>query len=210
MDNNQLNKILLIFYKANPKPKTELKFSSDFELLISVILSAQSTDRMVNKVTKNLYKVANTPSSILSIGLNNLKEYIKKLGLFNKKSSNIIRTCDILLNRYKGKIPDNIIDLQCFPGVGRKTANVILNCIFKKKVIAVDTHVFRLCNRIGFMKAKNVISTEKTLFKIVPERFKLHFHNWFVLHGRYICTSKSPKCSFCSIEHLCKFKFKRI
>ncbi|XBC43420.1 MAG: endonuclease III [Buchnera aphidicola (Meitanaphis flavogallis)] len=205
-----LNEILLIFSKTNPEPKIELNFSSSFELLIAVILSARSTDRMVNKVTKRLYSVANTPSSILSIGTQGLKNYIKTLGLFNKKSSNIIRTCDILLNRYNGKVPNSFIDLRSLPGVGRKTANVVLNCIFQKKTIAVDTHVFRVCNRMGFIQETTKIKTEKKLLNIIPEAFKLHFHNWLVLHGRYVCTSKRPKCSICLIKHLCQFEYKNI
>ncbi|XBC37769.1 MAG: endonuclease III [Buchnera aphidicola (Meitanaphis microgallis)] len=210
MSEDRLNKILSIFSKDNPKPKIELKFSSNFELLISVILSARSTDRMVNEVTKSLYSVANTPSSILLLGVKNLKKYIQKLGLFNKKSSNIIKTCTILLHKYKGEIPNNMLDLQSLPGVGRKTANIVLNCIFKEKTIAVDTHVFRLCNRIGLIKENTVFNTEKKLLKIVPEQFKLNFHNWFVLHGRYICMSRFPKCFICSINHLCGFKYKRM
>lgn len=210
MHYDSLNEILLTFFQTNPEPKTELNFSSNFELLISVILSARSTDRMVNKVTKRLYSVANTPSSILSIGIHGLKNYIKELGLFNKKSFNIIRTCDILLNRYNGKVPNSFIDLQSLPGVGRKTANVVLNCAFQRKTIAVDTHVFRVCNRIGFIKETTEIKTEKKLLKIIPEAFKLHFHNWFVLHGRYVCTSKRPKCSICLVKHLCKFEYKNI
>ncbi|XBC38825.1 MAG: endonuclease III [Buchnera aphidicola (Melaphis rhois)] len=210
MSDDKLNKILLLFSKVNPKPKMELKFSSDFELLISVILSAQSTDRMVNKVTKSLYGIANTPVSILSMGLYSLREKIKQLGLFNKKSVNIINTCIILINKYQGRVPNNMTDLQSLPGVGRKTANVILNCIFNKNVIAVDTHVFRVCNRIGIIKEKTVFDAEMRLLKIVPESFKLYFHNWFVLHGRYVCSSKLPKCSICLISHLCKFKHKRM
>ncbi|XBC42911.1 MAG: endonuclease III [Buchnera aphidicola (Kaburagia rhusicola ensigallis)] len=207
---NSLNEILFIFSKINPEPKTELNFSSNFELLISVMLSARSTDRMVNKVTKRLYSVANTPLSILSIGIYGLKNYIKELGLFNKKSFNIIRTCDILLNRYNGQVPNSFIDLQSLPGVGRKTANVVLNCAFQKKTIAVDTHVFRVCNRIGFIQETTEIKTEQKLLNIVPEAFKLHFHNWFVLHGRYVCMSKRPKCSICLVKHLCKFEYKNI
>ncbi|XBC44476.1 MAG: endonuclease III [Buchnera aphidicola (Schlechtendalia peitan)] len=208
LNSHQLNQILFIFSKINPNPKMELKFSSNFELLISVILSAQSTDRMVNKITKTLYQVANTPLSIILLGLDGLKSYIKELGLFNKKSSNIIKTCNILLNKYEGKIPNNIIELRSLPGVGRKTANIILNYVFKKKTIAVDTHVFRVCNRIGFLNEKTVIKTERKLLEIVPEKFKLNFHNWFVLHGRYICRSKFPNCSICSISNLCTFKYK--
>ncbi|ANF16925.1 hypothetical protein XW81_00570 [Buchnera aphidicola (Schlechtendalia chinensis)] len=205
---NRLNRILIIFSKINPKPKIELTFSSDFELLISVILSAQSTDRMVNIVTKNLYKHTNTPKSFLLLGVDNLKDLIKSLGLFNKKSRNIIQTCSILINKFHGKIPNNMFDLLSLPGVGRKTANIILNSIFKKNTIAVDTHVFRVCNRIGFVKEKRILNMEKKLFDIVPEKFKFHFHNWFVLHGRYVCKSKHPKCSLCIIKNYCEFKYK--
>ncbi|XBC39339.1 MAG: endonuclease III [Buchnera aphidicola (Nurudea shiraii)] len=208
MKNIQLNKILSIFSKINPDPKIELNFSSEFELLISVILSAQSTDRMVNKVTKKLYILANTPESILSLGLENFKFYIKELGLFNRKSIYIFKTCDILINKYQGKIPNTISDLLSLPGVGRKTANIILNYVFKKNTIAVDTHVLRVCNRIGFIKEKRVFFAEKKLLEIVPKKFKLYFHNWFVLHGRYVCKSKVPNCSECFISNFCQFNKK--
>ncbi|XBC40858.1 MAG: endonuclease III [Buchnera aphidicola (Nurudea yanoniella)] len=205
---NQISEILSIFSRKNPTPKTELRFSSEFECLISVILSAQSTDRMVNTVTKKLYNFANTPESMLLIGLNNLRKIIRNLGLFNKKSIYIIKTCNILLDKYGGKVPNTITELLSLPGVGRKTANVILNCIFKKNVIAVDTHVLRVCNRLGFIKEKRVFYAEKKLLSVIPEKFKFYFHNWFVLHGRYICKSKIPNCSKCFINYLCQFKNK--
>ncbi|QCI17529.1 endonuclease III [Buchnera aphidicola (Acyrthosiphon lactucae)] len=200
--------ILSIFNAQYPKNKTELVFSSDFELLLSVILSAQSSDVIVNKVTKILFKQANTPESILLLGLEGLKNYIKHIGLYNIKASNIIRTSSLILTKYNGIIPNNRIELESLPGVGRKTSNVILNILFKKKTIAVDTHVFRVSNRTNFAKGKNVNEVEKKLIKVVPDIFKLNFHSWFVLHGRYICTARKIKCDICLIFKLCEFKKK--
>ncbi|WP_044010600.1 endonuclease III [Buchnera aphidicola] len=210
MNHKNRYKILKMFSNIYINFKTGLVFTSNFELLISVMLSAQTTDRMVNKTTQRLFGIANTPSGFISIGLHAIRENIRKLGLYNKKSSNILRTCEILLKRYGGKVPNNREDLESLPGVGRKTANVILNVIFKKKTIAVDTHVFRLCNRIGFAKGTTVLTVEKKLLNIVPEKFKLNFHAWFIMHGRYICTSRVPKCSKCIISSLCEFKDKNI
>jgi len=207
---NQRNrcKILTIFSNIYSDFKIELDFSSEFELLISVILSAKTTDRMVNKVTKVLFSIANTPSDFISIGVESIKKNIKKIGLFNIKANNIFRTCKILLKKYNGKIPNNRNDLESLPGVGRKTANVILNVLFNKKTIAVDTHVFRFCNRTNFATGKTTLSVEKKLLSVVPDRFKSSCHFWFIAHGRYVCTARVPKCFICHIKHLCMFKYK--
>lgn len=209
MNKEKRYKILLLFYSKCPEPKIELVFSSDFELLLSVILSAQSTDLIVNKTTKKLFKIANTPESILLLGLENLKNYIKNVGLYNVKALNIIRTASLILNKFNGMIPNNRIELESLPGVGRKTSNILLNILFKKKTIAVDTHVFRVSNRTNFAKGKNVREVEKKLIKVVPDIFKLNFHAWFILHGRYVCTARKIKCNLCLICTLCEFKNKK-
>ncbi|AWH90646.1 endonuclease III [Buchnera aphidicola (Melanaphis sacchari)] len=208
MNKEKRYKILSLFYKNNPTPKTELIFSSGFELLISVILSAQSTDIMVNKVTRKLFKVANTPQSILQIGYTKLRNYINSLGLYNKKARNIINTSLILINRYNNKIPKHRIELESLPGVGRKTANIILNILFHKKTIPIDTHVFRVSNRTGFARGNSVAKVEKKINRVVPSLFKKNIHFWFVLHGRYICRSRALKCNICLINKLCEFSKK--
>lgn len=206
MNKKTCQKILYRFYKKNPNPKIELIFHSQFELLISVILSSQSSDVQVNLVTKKLYSIANTPEKMLSLGKDKIKEIINKIGLYNKKTEYIWKTSYILLKKYKGKVPNRRIDLESLPGVGRKTANVILNTAFGYPTIAVDTHVFRVSNRIGLAKGKSVLQVEKQLLKIVPKKLKHRFHNWFVLHGRYICLSRNPKCKICFISDLCNSK----
>lgn len=208
MNKEKRYKILSLFHTHNSDPKLELIFSSDFELLLSVILSAQSTDIMVNKITKKLFKIANTPQSILFLGLEKLKNYIKNIGLYNIKALNIIRTSFIIFHKYHGRIPKNRIELESLPGVGRKTANIILNVLFQKNTIAVDTHVFRVANRTNFAKGKNVKEVEKKLIKVVPVFFKLKIHSWFVLHGRYICTARKVNCNICLIAQLCEFNKK--
>ncbi|ACL29939.1 endonuclease III [Buchnera aphidicola str. APS (Acyrthosiphon pisum)] len=208
MNKKKRYEILSILSRNNPEPKIELFFSSDFELLLSVILSAQSTDFIVNKTTKILFKIANTPETIFLLGLERLKNYIKDIGLYNTKALNIIRTSFIILTKYNSIVPNNRIELESLPGVGRKTANIILNILFKKKTIAVDTHVFRVCNRTNFAKGKNVKIVEEKLIKVVPSIFKLNFHSWFILHGRYICTARKIKCNICLIFKLCEFKQK--
>lgn len=200
--------IMKIFSKKNILFRTELVFSSSFECLISVILSAKSKDENVNKVTKNLYFIANTPEEILSLGLNKLKYYIKKIGLYNNKAKNIINTCRILLLKYDGQVPKDRKNLEKLPGVGRKTANVILNLIFNWSTIAVDTHVFRVSHRTNFAIGKTVKELEKELLNHVPIYFMLDFHSWLVQHGRYVCTAIKPKCKICFIKHLCEFKNK--
>ncbi|BBI01110.1 endonuclease III [Buchnera aphidicola (Nipponaphis monzeni)] len=209
MNNNKRIKILKIFQLNNKFPLTELYFNSNFQLLISVMLSAQATDKNVNKVTKKLYNYIKEPKDILLMGINTLRTYIKSVGLYNIKSSNIIKTCHILINKHHGKIPNSRKQLEMLPGVGRKTANVILNTIFKKKTIAVDTHVFRVCNRTKFVIGSNVKEIEYKLIKVVPDNFKLNFHNWFLLHGRYICQAKWPKCNICNINMYCEYHKKK-
>ena len=194
--------------KANPAPKTELVHKSNFELLISVILSAQATDIGVNKATKELYKVANTPQKILALGEAGLKKYIKSIGLYNSKAKNIIKTCKILIDEYNCKIPEDRDTLQKLPGVGRKTANVVLNNAFGQPTIAVDTHIFRVSNRTGIAPGKDVLKVELGLEKFVPEEFKLHAHHWLILHGRYTCVARTPKCPDCSINDLCEYRKK--
>ncbi|XRX43192.1 MAG: endonuclease III [Buchnera aphidicola (Tetraneura sorini)] len=202
--------ILKIFNKSNPFPKTELKYKSSFELLIAILLSARSKDSIVNKSTKNLFLVANNPKKIVQLGLNRLKKYIKNINFYNKKANYIIKISNILDKKYFGKIPNNKINLLQLPGVGRKTANVFLNTVFNKKTIGIDTHVYRVCNRTNFAVENNYFSLEKKIIKLIPNKFKLNFHNWFVLHGRYICTARRMKCKICIINELCEFKNKNI
>lgn len=192
----------------NPAPTTELKYQSDFELLIAVMLSAQATDVSVNKATDKLYPVANTPESILKLGEAGLKQYIKTIGLFNSKAANVIKTCQILIDQHQSEVPRDRASLEALPGVGRKTANVILNTAFGEPTIAVDTHIFRVSNRTGIAPGKDVNEVEKRLLRLVPEEFKLDAHHWLILHGRYTCIARKPRCSSCIIEDLCEFKKK--
>lgn len=196
------------FSAANPSPTTELHYTSEFELLIAVILSAQATDKRVNLVTKQLFSIANTPEKMLLLGEQGLKEYIKSIGLFNSKAKNIIRTCQMLVDNHHAKLPRHREQLEALPGVGRKTANVILNTLFGKKTIAVDTHIFRVANRTGLARGKNVLSVEKGLEKNIPAVFKRHAHHWLVLHGRYVCIARKPKCPECLICDLCEYENK--
>ena len=192
----------------NPNPTTELKYSSDFELLIAVILSAQATDISVNKATEKLYPVANTPEGIKSLGLRRLKSYIKTIGLYNSKAENIIKTCGTLIDEHDSKVPEDRAALESLPGVGRKTANVVLNTAFGQPTMAVDTHIYRFSNRTRFAAGKNVLQVEKKLLKVIPDKFIRDAHHWLILHGRYICTARKPKCSVCVIYDLCEFKDK--
>ncbi len=192
----------------NPTPTTELKHHSTFELLISVILSAQATDVSVNKATDKLYKIANTPAAIQALGVTGLKPYIKTIGLFNTKAENIIKTCAILVDRHHSIVPNTREALEALPGVGRKTANVVLNTAFGQLAMAVDTHIFRVSNRTGIAPGKNVIEVEKRLLKLVPAEFLLDAHHWLILHGRYICLARTPRCSACVIEDLCEYRKK--
>ncbi len=193
----------------NPNPTTELNYSTPFELLIAVILSAQATDVGVNKATDKLYPVANTPEAIYALGVDGLKEYIKTIGLFNSKAENVIKTCKILMERHNSQVPDNREALEALPGVGRKTANVVLNTAFRQPAMAVDTHIFRVSNRTGIAPGKNVVEVEKRLMRLVPKEFLMDAHHWLILHGRYTCTARKPKCGACLIEDLCEFKQKR-
>ncbi|MEQ5237149.1 endonuclease III [Proteus terrae] len=192
----------------NPQPTTELKFDSPFELLISVLLSAQATDVSVNKATAKLYPVANTPQAILTLGVDGLKKYIKTIGLYNTKAENVIKTCQILVDKHNSEVPENREALEALPGVGRKTANVVLNTAFGWPTIAVDTHIFRVSNRTGFAPGKNVNEVEQKLLRVVPAEFKVDCHHWLILHGRYTCIARKPRCGSCIIEDLCEFKEK--
>lgn len=192
----------------NPNPETELNYSTPFELLIAVILSAQATDKGVNKATDKLYPVANTPERIYALGLDTLKEYVKTIGLFNSKAANIIKTCEILIKQHNSEVPKDREALEALPGVGRKTANVVLNTAFGIPVMAVDTHIFRVANRTKIATGKNVVEVEKRLVRLIPKDYLLDAHHWLILHGRYICTARKPKCGACLIEDLCEFKDK--
>ena len=196
--------------KTNPNPKTELKHGSNFELLVAVILSAQATDVSVNKATKDLFKIANTPAKMLALGEEGLKTYIKSIGLFNNKAKNIIAASQILIDKHGGRIPRDRKGLQTLPGVGRKTANVVLNNAFGQPTIAVDTHIFRVANRTGIAPGKNVLVVEQRLEKFVPEQYKMHAHHWLILHGRYTCIARKPKCNACAIIDLCEYRNKNI
>ncbi|MEH8018193.1 endonuclease III [Rheinheimera muenzenbergensis] len=193
---------------ANPEPTTELEYSSPFELLIAVLLSAQATDVGVNKATKHLFPVARTPQAMLDLGVDGVKHYIKTIGLFNTKAENVIKTCRILVEQHGGIVPENREALEALPGVGRKTANVVLNTAFKWPTIAVDTHIFRVSNRTKLAPGKNVDEVEHKLLKVVPAEFKLDVHHWLILHGRYTCVARKPRCGSCIIEDLCEFKDK--
>ena len=186
----------------------QLNFSSPFELLIAVILSAQATDKGVNKVTDKLFPVANTPQAILALGVDGLKEYIKTIGLFNSKAENIIKTCRDLIEKHNGEVPEDRAALEALAGVGRKTANVVLNTAFGHPTIAVDTHIFRVCNRTGFAPGKDVVKVEEKLIKVVPAEFKVDVHHWLILHGRYTCVARKPRCGACMIEDFCEYKEK--
>jgi endonuclease III len=208
MNKEKRIEILKRLRAANPHPTTELNFSSPFELLIAVILSAQATDKGVNKATDKLFPIANTPQAILALGVDGLKEYIKTIGLFNSKAENIIKTCRDLIEKHNGEVPEDRAELEALAGVGRKTANVVLNTAFGHPTIAVDTHIFRVCNRTGFAPGKDVVKVEEKLIKVVPAEFKVDVHHWLILHGRYTCVARKPRCGACIIEDLCEYKEK--
>lgn len=193
---------------ANPNPTTELNFNNSFELLIAVLLSAQATDVSVNKASKGLFAAAPTPSAMLALGVDGVKQHIKTIGLFNTKAENVIKTCRILVEEYDSEVPDNREALEALPGVGRKTANVVLNTAFRQIAMAVDTHIFRVANRTGIAPGKNVLEVEKRLIRLVPEEFLLDAHHWLILHGRYVCVARKPRCGACTIYDLCEFKKK--
>lgn len=208
MNNPKRLEILTRLRDANPNPTTELNYSSPFELLIAVILSAQSTDVGVNKATDKLYPIANTPEAIYALGVDGLKQYIKTIGLFNAKAENVIKTCKILVERHSSIVPEDREALEALPGVGRKTANVVLNTAYGWPTIAVDTHIFRVSNRTKLAMGKNVDLVEKKLLKVVPTEFKVDVHHWLILHGRYTCIARKPRCGSCIIEDICEFKDK--
>ena len=217
MNKEKRYQILSRLREQNPNPTTELNFSSPFELLIAVLLSAQATDVSVNKATDKLYAVANTPQAILDLGLDGLKSYIKTIGLYNTKAVNTLKTCQMLIDLHGGEVPQDRASLEALPGVGRKTANVVLNTAFGQLkdnegnyFLAVDTHIQRLANRTGYAKGKTVEQTEQAIIKNTPNKseFMFNIHHWFILHGRYVCTARKPKCGSCIIEDLCEYKDK--
>jgi len=208
MNKQKRSEIFTRLRAENPTPTTELNYSTAFELLVAVVLSAQATDKGVNKATDKLFPVANTPTAILALGEEGLKDYIKTIGLFNSKANHIIKTCRVLIDKHNSVVPQRREELEALPGVGRKTANVILNTAFGHPTIAVDTHIFRIANRTRIAPGKTVLEVEKKLEKFIPEEFKLDAHHWLILHGRYVCVARKPKCEACIIEDLCEYKDK--
>ena len=210
MNRSKRQEIFTRWRDADPEPTTELHYSNPFQLLIAVILSAQSTDVGVNKATKSLFKKVNTPAAMLKLGEAGLKDHIKTIGLFNTKASNIIKTCTRLVEQHDSKVPDDRTALEALPGVGRKTANVVLNTAFRHPTIAVDTHIFRVSNRTAIAPGKNVVEVEQRLLRLVPDEFKLDAHHWLILHGRYTCIARKPRCQSCIISDLCEYKHKQL
>ena len=208
MNADKRHEIFTRLRAENPNPTTELNYNSPFELLIAVLLSAQATDVGVNKATGPLFAAANTPEAIYKLGIDGLKEYIKTIGLFNTKAVNAHKTCKILMDEYNSQVPEDRAALEALPGVGRKTANVVLNTAFGHPTIAVDTHIYRVSNRTKIAPGKNVREVEDKLIKFVPAEFKVDIHHWLILHGRYVCVARKPRCGSCSIEDLCEFKDK--
>lgn len=210
MNKDKRTEIFTRFRAENPKPQTELKYNSNFELLISVILSAQATDVSVNKATDKLYPKANTPAAIQALGVAGLSEYIKTIGLYNSKAKNVIATCGILIEQHNSVVPEDRDALQALPGVGRKTANVVLNTAFGHPTMAVDTHIYRVSNRTKIAPGKTVLAVEKALLKFIPDEFLVDAHHWLILHGRYTCLARKPRCGSCVISDLCEYKDKII
>jgi len=208
MNSAKRHEIFTCLQSSNPHPTTELEYRSPFELLIAVILSAQATDKSVNLATRKLFPQANTPEKILALGEAGLLEFIKSIGLYKTKAKNILATCQLLTQQHNSEIPRTREQLEALPGVGRKTANVILNTAFGEPTIAVDTHIFRVANRTGLAPGKNVLEVELKLLKAVPKEFRHDAHHWLILHGRYICKARKPACAICTINHLCEFKDK--
>ena len=208
MNKQKRIEILTRLRDDNPHPTTELNFSNPFELLIAVLLSAQATDVGVNKATGPLFAVANNPQAMLDLGLEKVRDYIKTIGLFNTKAANVMKTCQILVEKHGGQVPEDRDALESLPGVGRKTANVVLNTAFGWPTIAVDTHIFRVSNRTKLAMGKNVDQVEQKLLKVVPAEFKVDVHHWLILHGRYVCVARKPRCGSCIIKGLCEFKDK--
>lgn len=210
MNKQKRHEIFTRWRVENPKPTTELNYNSNFELLIAVILSAQATDVGVNKATNKLYPIANTPETIHALGVEGLSNYIKTIGLYNSKAKNVIATCKILMEQHDSIVPDNREDLEALPGVGRKTANVVLNTAFGHPTMAVDTHIFRVSNRTKIAPGKTVLAVEKALLKFIPDEFLVDAHHWLILHGRYTCIARKPRCGSCIISDLCEYKDKQI
>lgn len=208
MNAKTIREIFLRFRKANPHPTTELISHNHFELLVAVILSAQATDKSVNKATENLFQAASTPQEMLKLGLAKVESYVKSIGLYRTKAKNIIATCKLLIEQFHSKVPHDREALESLPGVGRKTANVILNTCFGEPTIAVDTHIFRVANRIGLANGKTPLAVEIQLYEVIPKEFLHDAHHWLVLHGRYICVARKPKCPDCLIRDLCQYKDK--
>ena len=208
MDKKNILAIFQRFKNAQQNPTTELIYASTFELLIAVMLSAQATDISVNKATRDLFKIANTPEAILKLGEKGLKKYIKTIGLYNTKAKNVLKTCQILIEKFNSEVPKQRAELESLPGVGRKTANVILNTAFGEPTLAVDTHIFRIANRIGLASGKTPLAVEQNLLKVIPKEYLHDAHHWLILHGRYICTARKPKCLECLIRDLCEYENK--
>lgn len=208
MYKKKIDQIFAIWQHANPHPKTELIFSNNYTLLVAVVLSAQSTDVGVNKATKALFKIADTPEKMLKLGEKNLKKYINTIGLYNGKAANIIKLSQRLIDEFNSAVPEDFESLKSLPGVGQKTANVVLNCAFGHPTIAVDTHVFRVANRIGFVRETTVEKTETALLKTIPQNWQTHAHHWLILHGRYVCKARKPECQKCAVEKFCEFENK--
>ena len=210
VNNDKRTAIYSKLRELDPSPDTELRYKNPFELLVAVVLSAQATDISVNKATDKLYPVANTPESILALGVTGLKPYIRTIGLFNSKAENIIKTCRLLIDNHDSKVPRTRDELEALPGVGRKTANVILNTAFGEPTIAVDTHIFRVSNRTGIAKGKTPLEVEKRLLRMTPDEFKKDAHHWLILHGRYICKARKPMCGECPIIEWCEYRKKEL
>ena len=210
MNKAKRHEIFSRFQAENPKPQTELNYSSEFELLVAVTLSAQATDVGVNKATDKLFPVANTPEAIYALGVDGLSEYIKTIGLYNSKAKNVIAACKMLIDLHDSKVPQDRESLEALPGVGRKTANVVLNTAFGQPTMAVDTHIFRVSNRTKIAPGKTVLAVEKALLKFVPKEFLVDAHHWLILHGRYTCVARKPRCGSCIVSDLCEFKEKVI
>jgi len=208
MNNVKREQIFARLKADNPKPETELNFSNHYELLVAVALSAQATDVSVNKATEHLFKVANHPQAMLDLGLEGLKQHIKTIGLYNSKAKHVMQAAALLVSQHNGQVPDTRDDLEALPGVGRKTANVVLNTAFRQIAMAVDTHIFRWSNRTRVAPGKDVVEVEKKLLKFVPKAYLLDAHHWMILHGRYVCVARKPRCGACTIEDLCEFKQK--
>ncbi|MGJ8668348.1 MAG: endonuclease III [Oceanococcus sp.] len=204
----KVEQIFAIFQQANPEPETELNYSDAYELLVAVTLSAQATDIGVNKATDKLFPVANTPQQIWDLGVEGITPYIRTIGLFNSKAKNVVAAAGMLLEKHKGEVPHDRASLEALPGVGRKTANVVLNVAFGEPTMAVDTHLFRLGNRTGIAPGKTPLEVEKGLLKRIPKQYLVHAHHWLILHGRYVCKARKPDCPECDIAHLCQYKAK--